>query len=446
MMVLDSAVRRAGDSLPDQADGNLSVLEGTYRLLNNEHVTPEAVLAAHQDKTVERAQAFETIVVAHDTTALEFQGETLREGLGPMCGQGQGFYAHYSLALSPSSEPLGVLGLRVWSRSRQRKVKQSPRMRILDPDRESLRWHDAVHEVALRLGGKTQAIHVMDREADSYELLADLMEHEQRFVVRVAHDRLLGDDEPAGLTHLYDAMAQTETLLEREVQLNRRKAPRGSKAKLINPARAGRLAHLHVRAGMVEIARGRDLLHHLPDTLRLNFIEVVEPHPPEGQAPVHWRLFTTEPISTSEEVAAIVDYYRMRWTIEEYFKALKTGCNFEKLQLESAEALVMALAIYSAVAWRLLLVRWTQRQLPAAPAALVVTPTQLLLLGRHMKRIHRRWPEEPSCRDALLAIAAVGGHIPNNGDPGWQVLGRGFHKLLLMEIGWHDAQAETCDQ
>jgi hypothetical protein len=450
MTVLDSGVRAAGESLPKQASGNLSALEGTYRLLGNEHIEPEELLAEHQDRTAERAQQFDEIIVSHDTTSLEFKGESAREGLGPMCGQGQGMYAHYSLALSRSGEPLGVLGLRVWRRGPQPKGKLHPRQRGLDEDRESLRWHDAVHETAERLGAKIQAIHVMDREADSFELLADLQEHGQRFVVRVSHNRLLGAGDPGGNTHLYAAMHGTEALLDREVQLSRRSPPsRGTKARRTAPTRAGRVATLRVRAGSFKIVRNRDLPVHLPDVLNLNFVEVVEQHPPEGQAPVLWRLVTSEPIDSAEQVAAVIDLYRMRWTIEEYFKSIKTGCNFEKLQLESGRALVMALAIYSAVAWRLLLVRWMQREQPDAPASLVVTPTQLLLLGRHMKRIRRPWPAQPSCRDALLAIAALGGHIPNNGHPGWQVLGRGFHDLLLMEVGWRDAQpllTERSDQ
>jgi hypothetical protein len=35
----------------------------------------------------------------------------------------------------------------------------------------------------------------------------------------------------------------------------------------------------------------------------------------------------------------------------------------------------------------------------------------------------------------MLAIARLGGHIKNNGDPGWIVLGRGFDALLLLELG-----------
>jgi hypothetical protein len=36
----------------------------------------------------------------------------------------------------------------------------------------------------------------------------------------------------------------------------------------------------------------------------------------------------------------------------------------------------------------------------------------------------------------MLAIARLGGHIRNNGAPGWLVLGRGYYQLLTLEIGY----------
>jgi hypothetical protein len=34
----------------------------------------------------------------------------------------------------------------------------------------------------------------------------------------------------------------------------------------------------------------------------------------------------------------------------------------------------------------------------------------------------------------MLAVAALGGHLKSNGDPGWLVLGGGMHDLLLLEF------------
>ena len=36
---------------------------------------------------------------------------------------------------------------------------------------------------------------------------------------------------------------------------------------------------------------------------------------------------------------------------------------------------------------------------------------------------------------AHCRTAALGGHLKSNGDPGWLVLGRGMHDLLLLELG-----------
>ena len=96
--------------------------------------------------------------------------------------------------------------------------------------------------------------------------------------------------------------------------------------------------------------------------------------------PVEWTLLTSEPIGTVEEIEQVVDIYRARWTIEEYFKALKTGCAYEKRQLESSDSLLNALAIFIPIAWKLLQLRSLARSAPDAPADAVLTPLQLSVL------------------------------------------------------------------
>jgi hypothetical protein len=171
----------------------------------------------------------------------------------------------------------------------------------------------------------------------------------------------------------------------------------------------------------------------LPKWLPVNVVHVLETDPPEGEKPVEWTLLTTEPIETERDVLAVVDYYRARWTIEEYFKALKQGCAVEKRQLETYETLSKALAIFVPIAWKLLEVRTLARTAPALPATEVLTPTQLQVLNACGPI---ELPATPTVQDALLAVAKLGGHIKNNGQPGWQVLGRGFEQLITLEAGW----------
>jgi len=81
----------------------------------------------------------------------------------------------------------------------------------------------------------------------------------------------------------------------------------------------------------------------------------------------------------------------------------------------------VALGIFIPLAWNLLRLRFLSRAAPDAPAATVLTPTQLAVLRTHPRV---ELTDEPTVREALLAVAKLGGHIRNNGDPGWLVLGR----------------------
>lgn len=445
IQVVAAAGRQPECSLPRQAGSN-SALEGTYRFLNNSEVAPEVILEPHVRCTVQRAAQAAEIIVAHDTTSFSFAGEAQREGLGRLRKNGQGFFAHYAVAWSMQREPLGTLGLQVWRRQGRAKGKRSVRQLQADEDRESLRWHDGVHAVAAQLGQRATAIHVMDREADAYELMADLVEHEQRFVIRVAHDRRLdGATADQGGT-LYTAASAGEMFLERDVELSRRRRALTPQQRRIHPTRAGRPARLAIRACTVSLRRSKHVPVHLPRSLQLNVVEVKEVNAPQGETPVLWRLVTTEPIDTAQDVARIVDAYCQRWAIEEFFKAIKTGCAYQKLQLESGSALLRMLAIYTAVAWRLLLLRYLERADDTAPPTVVLTQTQLAVLKAVRAREGRPLSSRPSVHEVLLAIAALGGHIRNNGPPGWRVLGRGFDTLLLLELGWLAASDTTISQ
>lgn len=179
-----------------------------------------------------------------------------------------------------------------------------------------------------------------------------------------------------------------------------------------------------------------------PKTLPVNVIYVNEIAPPKNAEPVEWILLTTEPISTKKAILRIVDIYRSRWLIEEYFKALKTGCDFQKRQLESCSTLLVALGIFAPIAWGLLRLRALSRTAPNALATRALTPTQLEVLRRHPKS---KMPATARVRDALLAVARLGGHLRSNGDPGWIVLGSGYQQLLVLEVGFRMGK-ETCDQ
>lgn len=412
-------------------------LEGYYRLVNNEQVTFEALLAAHVQATRARLGACLRVVVAEDTTDFRFSDEVPREGLGPMDNGGQGFYAHLALAVAGPHQPLGVVGVEPWVRAVKPvdAPKPTQRERYAAADKESLRWSRMVDTVEAALADGPLVVHVMDREADDYDLLAHLVANRRHFVVRSSTDRRLVG--PPGQVKLRNLVHRLEVVCERTAKLAARPLKgRPAKERKKYPARKQRLAQLTIGSERVCLRRPDRANTELPAELELNLVYVHEPQPPAGCEPVEWLLFTSEPIDTAQQVLQVIDDYRLRWLVEEYFKALKTGCAFERRQHETKDALLNALAIFIPIAWSLLQLRALARS-PAhadTPASTVLTPTQLKVLRA---KSGGKVPANPSIREAMLAIARYfGGHLKSNGEPGWQVLGRGYEDLLLAETGW----------
>jgi hypothetical protein len=239
---------------------------------------------------------------------------------------------------------------------------------------------------------------------------------------------------------LSEAVANGEIILERDVALSRRTvgSKPGRKPSRRNGPRDARLAHLQISRRQVSLKRPKTCTTKYPSAISVNVVRVFEPMPPEGQAPVEWQLLTSEPIKTEAEVAAVVDGYRTRWLIEEYFKAIKTGCAYESRQLESLRTLSNFLAIIAVLAWRLLLLRAIHRGEKDRRADDILGADLLEALAERLKDIGERkpLPPSPSVDDAMKGIARLGGHITSNGAPGWQVLWRGYQDLLTWGGGY----------
>lgn len=381
------------------------------------------------------------MLALHDTTSFEFAPDSLiRDELGWLTRSKRGFLGHFALAISADGlrRPLGLLGLSVLFRpafeAGSSKKKKSHATNELEG--EARRWEDLAGEVSERLATHAEVIHIMDREADAYPLLVSHFKQSRRFVVRVLHDRKLAEDQEAEVLKLFAALEVSQGVLKREVRLSKRKARPEPAARKKHPARQERLAKLHFSAKTVTLEPPKRT--KLP-RLTLNVVRVWEPEPPEGQEPIEWKLFTSEPVDTPEQVAMVVDWYRARWVIEEFFKALKTGCAYEKRQLESKHAMLNALAVLAPVAWRLLFLRSLGRNHPDLPATEVFTDGQIKLLTVLNKEFNLKvkLSRKPTVQQAMLVVAELGGYVKHSGGPpGWMVLGSGLQELLFAELVW----------
>lgn len=431
--------KKPSSSLPDAMQSE-SELEGAYRLANNLAIEPQQLFEALAESAARRAVEAGDVLVIHDTTTCSFEHADPEE-VGYLSTGKAGFFAHCALVLEAGRwrRPLGVVHIETLSRKqhskRGRKNKASGIETARWKDRESERWSRGIEASAKRLADCRSVCHIADREGDSYALLASMVGKGCSFVVRVNHDRKVGD--PDDLAEQWRPIKESvrglKGIFQREVALSERKrssAPRSNKNR---PVRNARLAQLSFSATSVVLKRPGYLEDPVPATLTLNVVQVNELDPPTGEPAVQWLLFTTLPIKTEKQVATVVDNYRARWTIEEFNKALKTGCAYENREFATLHALLMLLAISLPIACELLWLRSRARDDPDAPATEVLTPQQLKVLRLIGSR---PVPAKPTARDALWAVAGLGGHLKRNGDPGWLVLHRGLQTLLSYEAGY----------
>ena len=442
-------------SLP-QIMESTAELEGAYRLFNNPRVDSDAVLSPHiactWDRAKQSSEAGQWVLAVQDTTEMRFGGTKHRHGLGSLLNEGHGFYAHIGLLVSlvsVSSEssigvPLGVGASEILVRPLERPKRpenmskhQWSKLRLNAEDNEFLRWKRVANSLDdAAVDQDISLIHVADREADEFEWLTILKGRGSRFVVRQTKNRRLVDD--SGLL-LDELLAQAHPIrATRQVGFETVSTSGGRRRK---QARKGRSTLLEVQAVSTCVRRPK-LTRSDEKELEINVVVVREVNPPSGQKPIEWRLLTSEPVGTSAEVLRVVDAYRARWLIEEFFKAIKTGCNYERLQLETLHGLKIALSLCFAIAWHMLLLRTLARDATGVPADAVLTEEQYELLTLAASDPKNPWslklPQAPTVKDVMYAVARMGGHIRANGPPGWQTLGRGFQKLnqLLAARRW----------
>ena len=194
---------------------------------------------------------------------------------------------------------------------------------------------------------------IADSEADIYELFAEPRgEQPIDWLIRACQNRAVND---AGAEHLREQVLTAPVLYKVELLIRGRKSlcPNDDRAR--RQSRETRRAQVEVRAATLSLRPPWRADRDLPP-VTVNVVMVSEPHAPTDEPAVEWILLTTLPINTVEQVRTVVEYYCVRWTIEVFFRTLKTGCRIERRRFEDIERLLPCLAICLIVAWRTLFV------------------------------------------------------------------------------------------
>jgi len=268
-----------------------------------------------------------------------------------------------------------------------------------------------------------------DRESDIFALYASAAEQHFHVIARSMHDRKLADG--SGLYAASEAIAIVD------------------QRALVLPARAQRAertAQLELRFGAVSLVRPQSkFLRNLPETLPLNYVDVREPDIQAGTEPLHWRLLTTHPVANAEQAWRIVDWYKQRWLIEQFFRVLKTqGFRLEDSQVANADRLLKLVAIAAKAAVitiQLLQARDGRAHQPARLAFDTNGVATLAALNRNLESQSKRL-RNPHPPDSLAWAAWIIGRLggwdgyPSSKPPGPITMKNGLEYFHAVAAGW----------
>lgn len=419
-------------SIPDAVSGEAEA-EGAYRFLRNPRVQSPAVLEPHLRAVADVGAAVVGRVLAvHDSTAITHSTFDDADDIYDLGGGKMGWLAHTSLLIEEDSGlPIGVGAFEELDRAAFQEAGR----------KESERWWNGVVSVEARREGLASCIHVMDSEGDNYLMLMNLVEAGYDFVVRASQDRRVRPAPGAPMMLMSKALEGAEVFTGIEVDIKARKASRRpGKGKRNTRARAHRTAKLSVRAIDIQLVRAKKLPAKFAPHLDLRLVHVVEENPPAGEVPIDWKLWTTLPVESTEDALRVVQIYKRRWVIEEFFKVMKSHCRHSARHFESRHTSANAFALFVPLAAYHLYLRGIQRLAPKAKARDYFPPAHLTAICK----LDRRARSNMTVAAAINALARIGGHLKSNGPPGLQIIGRALAKVIGFAEGWKAAtQAGT---
>jgi hypothetical protein len=431
----DRMRRHPGGTLPDKLPTPAD-LRGFYRLCDTDEVTHAAIIALARQYTLARiADCSAGVVIVQDATELDYSTlSSLADDLGQIGNGGcRGYVCQNVLAIAADSrEVLGLVDQILHHRDEVPEHETLAEHRDRET-RESLLWLQGTEH----LPEDRKLVDVSDQGSDSFEFLEHELHSGRRFVVRACKVRkVYAGHQPVGPRQYLKPYAESLPELGRFTMDVQTQPGRKARKNAEFTVRGGPLLVCppHAKHG-----------NHGKDRLPLYVVQITEISPPAGEKAIDWTLLTNEPVATFEDGWRVAGWYELRWIVEEYHKAKKTGCQIEDMQFTTTARLEPAIALLSVLAVTLLNLRDASRRVDATtrPATEVIAPgyVEVLSLWRYGKV-----REDLTVHDFFYALARLGGHQNRKSDhrPGWLVLWRGWTKLQAMLDGYDAAKQIKC--
>jgi hypothetical protein len=422
----EKVAARPDGSTPDQAE-SWAECKAMYRLMDCGDVTHAEIIRPHCQQTKQCGGVDSVQLILCDTTEIDYGSDRHVVGLGPVGqGSGRGFYLHTGLMRDAATGAvIGIAGQELFYRKPKEAKKVHKNTKRRDPERESVVWGKLMDQIGAPPPG-ARWFHVCDRGADDYEVYCRAYLNRCGWVIRAARlNRKVLNAQGSELTleeHLNSQVANARMTLD---------VPRQG-------SRSARTAEVTIRFAPIGMPRPRIatawIREHAPVTpIQMWAVELIEENPPKGAQPLHWVLLTSQPVHAVEDALRVIGWYRQRWGVEEYHKALKTGCQVERRYYETAPRLERVTALLAVLAVRLLQIRSLAKTEPDRAAEDIVPSTWIQTLAK----IRRKNAATMTIREFVRHLGGLGGHLgrKRDGEPGWITLWRGLEKLLLILRG-----------
>lgn len=415
--ILEGLSSNSDESIP-AACQSWADTKGVYRFFDNPRVGMDEILSGHQSSTINRISKQNMVLIAQDTTFLNFAQEEAA-GVGTLKRtKSDNYLLHLSVAFTPSRANLGILGGKFWQRPEEKVAHLRDKKPI--EEKESYRWLES-YEQACRVQKQcpdTLILNVADREGDIHEwfqlVQAKPIEERAEILVRAKCNRRtdLGDDEYSYLWNELD-MASTKDSITIQT-------PRSGN-------KPSRKAKLNISYKEVEFC-GRAGKNTTPVFMWAVYAK--EAKPPKGEKAIEWMLLTSLPIENGVAARSVISWYCARWEIEIYFRILKQGCQIEELRLETDERLINCISIYMIIAWRIHIITMQSRELPDIPCNAVFSEREWKTIC--LMATKKKPPAKiPRLREVTRMLAQLGGFLARKGDgePGVKNIWRGYQAL-----------------
>lgn len=315
-----SSIRRSTNTKAEQ--------KATYRFLENEKVTEQELIESCCERTSELCND-KHLLVLNDTSEINLQRHSGRiqseKGVGVVGNNKDiGFFAHLGLVVDINAyQAIGFSSINLWHRTPDKGTKESREYNKLPvEEKESFKWIKCVSDSKTILKNAASVTVVGDRESDMYELFVDAKQQGVDVLARNRIDRKTSE----GLK-LYETLNNTQVCGSYEIEVTGDNRKNTKKRKAI----------LDVKFSEVFIQKPATKKDKRQKEIKVWIVEAKENRETDA---ICWRLLTTHAITSYEQAVQMVEWYQMRWFIEQVFRLLKNkGFQIEDSQLENGWAL-----------------------------------------------------------------------------------------------------------